>query len=231
MWFYSLPQATTGSCLPVEKIYDDYFGAVKYGNIFSIDVGPDYNGQLRKIDVEDASEGEPDDSRRRTLDSRAIAKRRQEGECLEQPIRKPQGYEPDKAVDGDASTRWGADNDALSGWLEVDLGQPTLIRPSARSGSCRPWSYGTLCDRMEDVETWKTLAAGAKIDGTKGFQFAAGHRQACPTEYLEGQWANRRSRSSDFIRPSCPIRSDGERHAMHQKWKGNCRATISFRRL
>jgi alpha-L-fucosidase len=24
---------------------------VKYGNIFSLDVGPDYNGRLRKIDV------------------------------------------------------------------------------------------------------------------------------------------------------------------------------------
>ncbi len=39
-------------CLPAEKIYADYLGAVKYGNIFSLDVGPDYNGKLRAIDVE-----------------------------------------------------------------------------------------------------------------------------------------------------------------------------------
>ena len=25
---------------------------MKYGNIFSLDVGPDYSGRLRKIDVE-----------------------------------------------------------------------------------------------------------------------------------------------------------------------------------
>jgi alpha-L-fucosidase len=25
---------------------------VKYGNIFSLDVGPDYDGRLRKVDVE-----------------------------------------------------------------------------------------------------------------------------------------------------------------------------------
>ncbi len=51
MWFYSLPEHDK-LCLPAEKIYADYLGAVKYGNIFSLDVGPDYNGRLRAIDVE-----------------------------------------------------------------------------------------------------------------------------------------------------------------------------------
>jgi alpha-L-fucosidase len=51
MWFYSLPKHD-GLCLPAEKIYQDYLGAVKYGNIFSLDVGPDPSGRLRKIDVE-----------------------------------------------------------------------------------------------------------------------------------------------------------------------------------
>ena len=51
MWFYSLPEHDN-LCLPAEKIYQDYLGAVKYGNIFSIDVGPDYEGRLRDIDVE-----------------------------------------------------------------------------------------------------------------------------------------------------------------------------------
>ena len=51
MWFYSLPQHDQ-LCLPAEKLYRDYLDAVKYGNIFSIDVGPDYQGRLRKIDVE-----------------------------------------------------------------------------------------------------------------------------------------------------------------------------------
>jgi len=51
MWFYSLPEHDK-LCLRADKIYADYLGAVKYGNIFSLDVGPDYNGQLRAIDVE-----------------------------------------------------------------------------------------------------------------------------------------------------------------------------------
>jgi alpha-L-fucosidase len=51
MWFYSLPRHDT-LCHPAEKLYRDYVGAVQHGNIFSIDVGPDYRGCLRDIDVQ-----------------------------------------------------------------------------------------------------------------------------------------------------------------------------------
>ena len=51
MWFYSLPKHEH-LCLPAERIYDDYLGAVKFGNVFSLDVGPDYHGRLRDIDVQ-----------------------------------------------------------------------------------------------------------------------------------------------------------------------------------
>ena len=50
MWFYSLPKHDQ-LCLPPEQIYADFQGAVKYGNLFSLDVGPDYAGRLREIDV------------------------------------------------------------------------------------------------------------------------------------------------------------------------------------
>ena len=50
MWFYSLPKHDE-LVLPVAKLWDDYRDAVKYGNIFSVDVGPDYEGKLRKVDV------------------------------------------------------------------------------------------------------------------------------------------------------------------------------------
>ena len=51
MWFYSLPKHDQ-LCWPAEKLYADYLGAVKYGNIFSLDAGPDYKGRLRDIDVQ-----------------------------------------------------------------------------------------------------------------------------------------------------------------------------------
>ena len=50
MWFYSLPEHDS-LVLPAEKIFRDYQGAVKYGNIFSLNVGPDYDGRIRDIDV------------------------------------------------------------------------------------------------------------------------------------------------------------------------------------
>jgi alpha-L-fucosidase len=49
-WFYSLPKHDALR-LPAARVYADYLGAVRYDNIFSIDVGPDYNGRLRDIDV------------------------------------------------------------------------------------------------------------------------------------------------------------------------------------
>jgi alpha-L-fucosidase len=50
MWFYSLPKHDS-LCHPANKVYQDYLGAVKYGNIFSINIGPDYEGKIRDIDV------------------------------------------------------------------------------------------------------------------------------------------------------------------------------------
>ncbi len=49
-WFYSLPEYED-VCLPAEKIYQDYLGAVRYGNIFEVNVGPRPDGRLRAIDV------------------------------------------------------------------------------------------------------------------------------------------------------------------------------------
>jgi alpha-L-fucosidase len=50
MWFYSLP-VHDALCHPAEKLYRDYLGAGRFGNIFSLDVGPDHAGRLREIDV------------------------------------------------------------------------------------------------------------------------------------------------------------------------------------
>jgi len=49
-WFYTKPE-WDDQVMPPERIFETYQGAVKYGNLFSIDVGPDRNGRLREIDV------------------------------------------------------------------------------------------------------------------------------------------------------------------------------------
>lgn len=55
MWFYSLPKHDN-LCHPAMKIYQDYLGALKYGNIFSVDIGPNYAGRIRDIDVKTLTE-------------------------------------------------------------------------------------------------------------------------------------------------------------------------------
>jgi len=50
MWFYSLPKHDN-LCYPASKVFKDYQGAMKYGNIFSINIGPNYAGKIRDIDV------------------------------------------------------------------------------------------------------------------------------------------------------------------------------------
>jgi alpha-L-fucosidase len=54
-WFYSLPKHD-GLCHPAEKIYADAAGAAKWGNLFSLNVGPDYRGRIRDIDVRTLAE-------------------------------------------------------------------------------------------------------------------------------------------------------------------------------
>ncbi|NOR76121.1 MAG: hypothetical protein GQ525_13315 [Draconibacterium sp.] len=54
-WFYSLPKHDI-LCHPAEKLYQDYTGAVKFGNIFSINIGPNYNGKIRDVDIQTLTE-------------------------------------------------------------------------------------------------------------------------------------------------------------------------------
>lgn len=54
-WFYSLPKHDN-LCHPASKIYEDYLKAVEYENIFSVNIGPDYKGRIRDIDVKTLQE-------------------------------------------------------------------------------------------------------------------------------------------------------------------------------
>ena len=55
MWFYSLP-IHDNLCKPAGDLFKDYLGALRYCNIFSINLGPNYNGRLREIDVKTLGE-------------------------------------------------------------------------------------------------------------------------------------------------------------------------------
>jgi len=153
--------------MPAEKLYKDYLGAVKYVNIFSADVGPNYEGKLREIDVttlrlvgEMIRNPPPAPPEPLSAGKKAAA-----SSTWPQP-----GYEAAKALDGDDATRWGAAGDARNAWLEVDLGTEARIGRVVikELGFHRTQEYAV---EWKDGEAWKELARGTTIAGEKTLDF------------------------------------------------------------
>jgi alpha-L-fucosidase len=169
MWFYSLPNHDQ-LCLSAEKLYVDYLGAVKYGNIFALDVGPDYAGKLREIDVQTLRKvgqyirGEiklppPPVSRGKSASASSV-------------WNSQRGFDAAAAFDGSPATRWGAVENSRSGWLEVDLGEPRLVdRAMIDEGSWNRVRQFEL--QAQQGEDWKTIASGTTLGPTKEISFPA----------------------------------------------------------
>jgi alpha-L-fucosidase len=149
--------------------HGDQAGAdIRLRNIFSLDVGPDYAGKLREVDVETLrrvgryirgelkpppppiSQGKP---------ARASSTWRGQG-----------GFDAAAAFDGDPNTRWGAGENSRSGWLEVDLGQPTHVARAVIDegnwGRIRQFEVQAQQDGV-----WKTIASGTTIGPAKAISF------------------------------------------------------------
>jgi alpha-L-fucosidase len=164
-WFYSLPKHD-GLCLPAEKIYRDYLGAVKFGNIFSLDVGPNSEGKLRDIDVQTLRKvGEMiKDGPLPGATPLSEGKPAKASSLWNEP-----GYEADKAFDGDGFTRWGAAPNSRSGWLEVDLGTEQRIgRAKIIESFHRTQEFAV---EYKQGETWKVLYHGGAIESDKPIEF------------------------------------------------------------
>jgi alpha-L-fucosidase len=163
MWFYSLPEHDE-LCHPPERLYSDYLGAVKYENIFSIDIGPNYNGRLRDIDVE-------------TL--------RKVGDMIRNPPPLPlsegkpatassvwsaAGYVPEKAFDGNDASRWGAEEESRSGWIEVDLEQEMEVARAVVSEIGYQRTQKFSIEYEVDGE-WISIVSGTTIAGRQTYDF------------------------------------------------------------
>jgi alpha-L-fucosidase len=165
MWFYSHPD-NEGVCHSPEKLYRDYLGAVKYGNVFALDVGPNYEGKLRDIDVQ-------------TL--------RKVGEMIRSKVVLPEplvpireilasstwgyGYEAANAYDNYDESRWAAERGARSGWLEIDLGKETLIGGAGVIEISYPRTESFAVE-YKHGEEWKPLHQGTTINGRRVYEFA-----------------------------------------------------------
>jgi alpha-L-fucosidase len=180
MWFYSLP-IHDGLCKSAEALYKDYLGAVKFGNIFSIDVGPDYNGKLRDIDVAtlrkvgemirnkaplpDIPEPKVSTKKQNTTGSLSFEKKAKASSVWSA------GYEAAQAYDNDEATRWGAKADARSGWLEIDLGKETPIGRAVVMEIEYPRTQEFVIEYKAGDE-WKPLHRGTTIAGRRAYDFS-----------------------------------------------------------
>lgn len=172
-WFYSLPKHDQ-LCRPPEDVYGGWQLAVKNDLIFSLDVGPNYAGKLRDIDV-------------KTLV--------QVGEWIRDPAKGPvqlppalssgkpatassvdQGYHarrwtPDAVVDGNTSfvSYWNADHEARSGWIEIDLQQEETV------GRVELYENGAAIQEFaveyQVGDSWKSVATGTTIGVRKAIDF------------------------------------------------------------
>jgi alpha-L-fucosidase len=167
MWFYSLPSHDK-LCLPAEKLYADYLGAVKYGNIFALDVGPDHAGRLREVDVQTLRKAGQYIRGEITLPPPPISRGKlARASSLWQSQR---GFDAAAAVDGDPNTRWGAAENSRSGWLEVDLGRVARVgRAVIDEGD---WNRVRQFEiQAKQDGDWKTIASGTTIGPAKGISF------------------------------------------------------------
>jgi alpha-L-fucosidase len=166
VWFYSLP-IHDQLVRPVKKIYEDYLGAVKYGNIFSLDVGPDYEGKLREIDVKTLRE-----VGRMIREKVVLPQALSEGKkIVASSVWNEEGtYAANRANDGDNNSRWGAATDSRSGWLEIDLGAPAKVSYAVIDESSFRRTTEFAIDWL-DGKTWKTVAQGNSLGAEKRIDF------------------------------------------------------------
>lgn len=165
MWFYSLPKYD-GLCLPAEKLYRDYLGAVKNGNIFSIDVGPNYTGKLREIDVKRLRKVGQYIRGQCTLPPPPIS----QGKPAQASSQWNESFAPSQAFDGDPNTRWGAAPQSRTGWLSVDLGKPTAVDHAVVDEA--NWDRVQRFELQVEMDgQWTTIASGTTIGPLKMLHF------------------------------------------------------------
>lgn len=164
-WFYSLPEHDR-LCHPPEKIYHDYAGAVKHGNIFSVNVGPNYAGRIRAIDVETLK------AVRKMMKSPPPAPRDDFYVPTEATASSEwgTGYQAAEGADNNDSTRWGARPNSRSGWLALDLGQAQRIGEAKVVQSSFARTEAFVIEYKRD-DAWHELVRGKTIAGEQTYRF------------------------------------------------------------
>ncbi|MEI7902029.1 MAG: alpha-L-fucosidase [bacterium] len=173
MWFYSHPD-NEDACLLPEKIHSDYLGAVKYGNLFSINVGPDYQGKLRAIDVKTLSAvgtmiGHPAWYKHLPLKDNALSS----GKPAKASSVWSAEFEAAKAFDDAAyTTRWAAQGVPTNAWLEVDLEKDQTVGRFEIYESTAARTELFVIEGHSGDGVWKEFAKGTTIGEKKVIELA-----------------------------------------------------------
>ncbi len=79
-------------------------------------------------------------------------------------------YGPDKALDDDPDTRWATDSGTHEAWLEVDLGEPTVIDRAFLSEAYagRVQEFALQC---QEGAAWRTFARGTEMGERRTLEF------------------------------------------------------------
>ncbi len=166
-WFYSLPKHDN-LVRPASRLYRDYLGAVKFGNLFSIDIGPNYVGRIRDIDVKTLREvgelirGEKTLEKPLSEGKKATASSSWHGDA---------DYDASRAFDGSFSSRWAAANGSRNGWIEIDLGEETAISRILIDESSFPRTTSWSLEIRKEDGWRKTVADGEKLGADKEIAF------------------------------------------------------------
>ena len=167
MWFYSLPKYDQ-LCLPAEDVLNAYRSAVKNDLILSLDVGPNYAGRLRDIDVttlQQVGAWIRDPSKAPAPVTPALSS----GRPATASSVRDHSREAGAAVDDDFNfySRWEAGKDTKPPhWLEIDLGSEQDIGrfEVAERTFHRVQEFAIEC---RSDTGWQKVAEGTTIAGIK----------------------------------------------------------------
>jgi alpha-L-fucosidase len=165
-WFWHQDQ--DAKVRSVDNLVDLYFQSVGRNSLLLLNLPPNTEGLVSEPDVRamagfrerlaaifktDLAAGKP-----------ATASNTRDGDAA---------FGPQAAVDGKPETYWATDNDARSGWLEIDLGKPTALT-IARLEEPITLGQRIAAYRIEylDGNEWKTIVRGTTIGRKKLDRFA-----------------------------------------------------------
>ncbi len=81
-------------------------------------------------------------------------------------------YSADKAVDGKADTRWSMSSKQDSGWLEVDMGEPTVVGRAVINEKSFPQITKFNLEMLDADGKWQVLSRGRSVGFWCEFSFA-----------------------------------------------------------